>query len=135
MTLLRPGELITEIRIPQWRADGEPVWFFEKVGSRKAQTITKGSVAFSGWRKDGGIVEPRVALGAVAPTVIRARVAEELIAADAGEESLRAAASLISACARPIDDIRSTAEYRRQLVGGLFLRGFLKLDRGASTQA
>jgi xanthine dehydrogenase iron-sulfur cluster and FAD-binding subunit A len=126
-TLLRPGEIITDIRIPKHQGDGEAVFFFEKVGPRKAQTITKASVAFHGRRKDGRILDPRIALGAAAPTVIRAQEAEHLLAADSSEEAIQRAAELVSAATRPIDDIRSTAEYRRRLVGGLLLRGLLKL--------
>jgi xanthine dehydrogenase small subunit len=125
-TILDQGEIILEVRVPKPARPGEPVFFFEKVGPRKAQTITKGSVTFHAWRRDGRIIDPRIALGAVAPTVIRAAKAEHALAHGMGREALAEASRLVEEAARPIDDIRSTADYRRQLVGGLLTRGFLR---------
>jgi xanthine dehydrogenase iron-sulfur cluster and FAD-binding subunit A len=127
-TDLRPGELLTGIHLPKAEARGRRIAFFEKVGSRKAQTITKGSVAFQGWWKDGRLSEVRVALGAVGPTVIRATDAERSLEDDCSPDGLRRASELVSAAAQPIDDIRSTAKYRRALVGGLLLRGLFNAD-------
>jgi xanthine dehydrogenase iron-sulfur cluster and FAD-binding subunit A len=125
-TALAPAEIITDIRLPKTVAQGTPIVFFEKVGPRKAQTITKASVAFHGWRYDGRILDPRIALGAVAPTVVRAREAEQCLSIDSTPEGMQHAARRLSAIATPIDDVRSTAEYRKKLVSGLLLRGLLK---------
>ena len=127
-TDLRPGELLTGIHLPKAEARGRRIAFFEKVGSRKAQTITKGSVAFQGWWKDGRLSEVRIALGAVGPTVIRAIDAERSLEDDCSAEGLKRASELVSAASKPIDDIRSTAKYRRALVGNLLLRGLLHAD-------
>jgi xanthine dehydrogenase iron-sulfur cluster and FAD-binding subunit A len=127
-TDLRPGELLSGIHLPKAEARGRRIAFFEKVGSRKAQTITKGSVAFQAWWKDGRLSEVRVALGAVGPTIIRATDAERSLEDDCGPDGLKRASELVSAASRPIDDIRSTARYRRALVGGLLLRGLLNVD-------
>ncbi|MGB3643419.1 MAG: FAD binding domain-containing protein [Mesorhizobium sp.] len=125
-TALAPAEIITEIRIPKRMTQGTPIVFFEKVGPRKAQTITKASVAFHGWHHEGRILNPRIALGAVAPTVVRAREAEQYLSTDSTPEGLEYIAGKLSALATPIDDIRSTADYRRKLVSGLFIRGLGK---------
>jgi xanthine dehydrogenase small subunit len=127
-TELRPGEVLTEIRLPKLSAEGNRICFFEKVGSRKAQTIAKGSVAFDGWLRNGRLSAVRIALGAVGPTIIRAKAAERALEHDCGGESLKRAVALVSAAAKPIDDIRSTASYRRALVGGLLARGLINSD-------
>jgi len=64
------------------------------------------------------ISEAQICLGAVAPTVIRAPEAEEaLVGRPASEEAFARAAELAQAAARPISDLRGSAEFRRHLVG------------------
>jgi CO/xanthine dehydrogenase FAD-binding subunit len=99
-SVLRPEELIVAVEIPaitgrQW---------FRKVGTRAAQAISK--VVMAGVRSD----IPRIALGSVGPVVIRARAAERALAAGQG---IDAAVAAVGAEITPIDDVRSTAEYRR----------------------
>jgi CO/xanthine dehydrogenase FAD-binding subunit len=83
---------------------------FRKVGTRAAQAISK--VVLATVVGD----EPRVALGSVAPTVVRARRTEAALAAGASIEE--AQQTLIDEIA-PIDDLRSTAEYRRRVAANL----------------
>ena len=98
----RPDELIVAVEVPpvigkQW---------FRKVGTRAAQAISK--VVFAGVRG----LETRLALGSVAPTVVRLPATEMVLNAGGGiDDALRALADEI----RPIDDLRSTAEYRRSV--------------------
>ena len=125
-TALAPGEVVTAVLIPRRETHGTPVYFFEKVGPRKAQTITKGSVAFHAVRQGTRLISPRIAMGAVGPVVLRGQEAEALLAQDTSPEAIRRAGELVSAAARPIDDLRSTADYRRSLVGGLLIRGLAK---------
>ena len=129
-TALAPGELLTAIRIPLAPAREIRV---RKVGARRALAIAKVSLAL-GWQEDatGRWRAVRVALGSVAPTPIRARATEELLedrTPDAGlaEEAAQTLAAEIS----PIDDIRSTAAYRRAVAGAV-LRRFL-LDAAGTT--
>lgn len=64
------------------------------------------------------IREARICLGAVAPTPIRATEAEQALTGQApSEELFGRAAELAQAAARPISDVRGSAEYRRYLVG------------------
>jgi CO/xanthine dehydrogenase FAD-binding subunit len=98
----RPDELITAIEIP--RVDGAQ--WFRKVGTRAAQSISK--VVMAGVRAG----RPRIALGSVAPTVVRARRTEDALAAGA---SVSEAQRILQEEICPIDDIRSTAVYRREL--------------------
>jgi xanthine dehydrogenase small subunit len=111
-TALRPGELLIEIAIPPLGGPG----FFRKVGTRAANAISK--VVLAAVRGD----RPRIAIGSVAPTVVRATRTEAALANGTSPE--QAAATLLDEIA-PIDDLRSTAAYRRQVVKNLLLQ-FLK---------
>jgi CO/xanthine dehydrogenase FAD-binding subunit len=110
----RPVELITGFEIPaihgrQW---------FRKVGTRAAQAISK--IVMAGVApsiRDGSTgAAPRIALGSVAPTVIRATRTEEALA---GGAPLDEAQRILIQEIAPIDDIRSTAEYRRRVASNL----------------
>jgi CO/xanthine dehydrogenase FAD-binding subunit len=106
----RPDELIAAIEIP--RIEGRQYW--RKVGTRRAQAISKVMCA----AVRGPAVT--VALGSVAPTVIRLPRTEEILSAGG---SLEAAQEALDAEIAPIDDIRSTAPYRRAVSANL-LRDF-----------
>jgi xanthine dehydrogenase small subunit len=109
-TRLRPDELITAIEIPP--VEGRQ--WFRKVGTRAAQSISK--VVMAAVRGP----RPRIAFGSVAPTVLRAERTENVLAA--GGSIGEAEAALLAELA-PIDDMRSTAEYRRRVACNL-LRAF-----------
>jgi len=106
----RGDELIVAVEIP---AVSGRQWF-RKVGTRAAQAISK--VVIAGVR-DGE--SARVALGSVAPTVVRARQAEQALAAGG---SVDEAVDVLHREIAPIDDIRSTADYRRTVSGNLLRR-------------
>lgn len=126
-TALEPGELITRVRVH--RPAPGAFHFYRKVGTRKAQAIAKVCLAAYGRLEGGRVTEFRAAFGAVAPVPQRALAAEALVlgrrAADLDVEGLRAALAQDIA---PIDDIRSSAKYRRFVAERLFtamLRDFL----------
>jgi CO/xanthine dehydrogenase FAD-binding subunit len=112
-TALAPDELLLRIRIPV-AADREVR--FRKVGTRRAQAISKVVMALA-WR-DGGPsarwTQVRLGLGSLADRPIRAAATEAALegAAPTPETADRAAATL-AAEIHPIDDVRSTADYRR----------------------
>ena len=114
-TALAPDELLLRIRIPL-RAGRE--LRFRKVGTRRAQSISKVVVAL-GWRDggtgpDGAWTDVRLALGSVAATPIRADATEAAIEGrPPTPETADRAAETLAAELHPIDDVRSTAEYRR----------------------
>jgi CO/xanthine dehydrogenase FAD-binding subunit len=87
---------------------------FRKVGTRRAQAISKVVMAVS-WREDGGVWrDVRVALGSVAPTPIRARQTERVLGGAAPRQTTADhAATTLANEIHPIDDVRSTADYRR----------------------
>jgi CO/xanthine dehydrogenase FAD-binding subunit len=108
-TVMRPDELIVSIEVPpiagkQW---------FRKVGTRAAQAISK--VVVAAVRGD----VTRVAFGSVGPTVVRASQAERLLSSGA---SIDDAADALKADIAPIDDIRSTADYRQRVAANLLRR-------------
>jgi CO/xanthine dehydrogenase FAD-binding subunit len=113
-TALAPDELLLRIRIPLMA--GRELRF-RKVGTRRAQSISKVVVAL-GWR-DGGTStsawsKVRLALGSVAPTPIRAVATEAVLEGrPPTPETADRAVETLAAELHPIDDVRSTAEYRR----------------------
>ena len=102
----RPDELITAVEFPPV----EGTQWFRKVGTRAAQSISK--VVMAGVRAE----RPRIAFGSVAPTVVRVRRTEDALAAGA---ALAEAQRILQQEISPIDDIRSTAAYRREVAARL----------------
>jgi CO/xanthine dehydrogenase FAD-binding subunit len=116
---LERDELIEAIELPTPPA--RSVQFFRKVGTRRAQSISK--VVFAGIiRRDhkGRIDFIRLAYGSVAPIPLRARAAEEALLGDSPKPVVveRARAALLDDIS-PIDDIRSDREYRTTVAGNL----------------
>ena len=118
---LTPAEILRSILVPAWEPE---VVFWRKVGTRKANALTKVSIAAFADVEEGRVLAARIALGAVAPTVIRLRGTEERLRGVALEKILEAGEGLRAECARavrPIDDQRSTAEYRSRVAENLAL--------------
>ena len=112
-TARRADELIESIFVP-WLAPGTRC-AFRKVGTRRAQSISKLVVALALRVEAGQIAHARAAAGAVAPRTIRLRALERELTARAPTPELlrRAARAAALEDAAPIDDVRSTASYRR----------------------
>lgn len=112
-TVMRPDELIVAIEIP--RVEGAQ--WYRKVGTRAAQAISK--VVMACVRGD----RPRIALGSVAPTVVRLPGTEAALARGAEiEEAQRILRDEVT----PIDDLRSTADYRRRVSANLLARWWME---------
>jgi xanthine dehydrogenase small subunit len=105
-TVRTADELIVAIEIP--RVEGKQYW--RKVGTRRAQAISK--VMCAAVRGP----EVRVALGSVGPTVTRLRRTERVLSAGG---PLKQALAVLRGEITPIDDVRSTAEYRREVSANL----------------
>ncbi len=117
---LKPDELIRAVRIP--RKAGR-IHSYRKVGTRKAQAISKVCFAGSVVTEGPKIVEAGIALGSVGPTVM---LCQSLQSALVGRTLAEAAAirpdevkALVARDITPIDDIRSTGEYRLKVAQNL----------------
>lgn len=121
-TRREPHELLTAVRVPL-RGTGQ-IARFHKAGTRPALDISTISIALAAQRDDQGCLhDVRLALGAVAPTPVRAHRAEALLEGRRLDAALAAQAAQAAADeATPIDDVRATAWYRRELVNNLTRR-------------
>jgi CO/xanthine dehydrogenase FAD-binding subunit len=122
-TVLAADEWISLIRVPLHAGDEGYI----KLAGRAAMAISVVSLAWRWTRQeDGTLTGVRLALGAVAPTVIRMIGAEEVLegrkpSTDVLEEAARALRSAIS----PINDVRGSAWYRREVAGDLLKQAFV----------
>ncbi|MCX7707942.1 MAG: FAD binding domain-containing protein, partial [Anaerolineae bacterium] len=144
-TALQPDEMLVRINVPALKPTERGT--FLKLGLRQAQAISVVNVAVIvdfGFRisdfgsDDSAIRNPpsairnaRIALGAVAPTIVRATEAEAYLAGkELTDDVIAHAAELAAAAARPISDIRGSAEYRRDMVRVLTSRALRQLRDG-----
>ena len=112
-SVLQPDELITAVEIPAIRGRQ----WFRKVGTRAAQAISKVVMAAVDTGRGSA---PRIAVGSVAPTVVRLPRTEAALGSGA---AVADAQRVLLDEIVPIDDVRSTAEYRRRVAANL-LAGF-----------
>lgn len=122
-TVREPSELLVAVWVPVAPAD--QVRGFYKGGTRHGLDISSISIAFAARRgSDGRLRDVRLALGAVAPTPIRARAAEAVLedAALDPTTTVQAAKAAAADDARPIDDVRASAWYRRELLRNMTQR-------------
>ena len=108
-SVLRTDELIVAVEFP--RVDGAQ--WFRKVGTRAAQAISKLVIAAV------RAPVPRIAIGSVAATTVRVPRTEAALAAGAGIDE---ACNVLQTEITPIDDIRSTGDYRRKVAANLLRR-------------
>jgi CO/xanthine dehydrogenase FAD-binding subunit len=115
---LREQELIRGIRLPREKAGWQH--FYRKVGTRRAQAISKVCFAGAARMESSRIAEVRIALGSVAPTVLRAIQTEKILLGEIPAPAvLRAAQETLAHEITPISDIRSTAQYRLRVAQNL----------------
>ena len=124
-SVLRPDEVIKTIRLPRttagWRQHSR------KVGTRKAQAISKVCLATIAHSENGVVQAIRLAFGSVAPTPLRATATEAVLKGQPINAVTIAAgrAALLNEL-KPIDDVRSTAKYRAQVAANLLVE-FLEM--------
>ena len=112
-TALGDSEIITGFVVPRLPAGR---LYYRKVGTRRANALSKLSAAGYARLEEARIADFRFAVGAVAPTVVRLREAEKLLVGRrVGDIDMEAATEAADSSINPIDDQRSTAAYRRQV--------------------
>ncbi|WP_243310036.1 FAD binding domain-containing protein [Fundidesulfovibrio agrisoli] len=121
-TGLKPGEVLAAVLVPP--PEPSALQHFEKVGRRKALAIAVVSLAAVILTDGEGVVlDARLALGSVGPTVARCPKAEALLAGRRlDREALLAVGEAMRSEIAPIDDLRASAAYRREVAGNLLLR-------------
>lgn len=113
-SVLQSGDLLVSIHLPDVARKAS----YLKHTLREAMDIAAVGVCLS--RRLEGDSDPRLVLGAVAPTPIRVPEAEALLANGKVDEAAEAAAR----AARPIDDVRASADYRREVIIPLVKRAY-----------
>lgn len=125
-TVLQPDEMLIDIQFKALKENQRGT--FLKLALRRAQAISVVNLAILLTFDESVIKSASITLGAVAPTIIHATEAEEhLKGKSLSEEVMTQAAFLTMKAARPIDDIRASAAYRREMVRILTLRGLRSL--------
>ena len=123
---LGADELLARIRLP--RNTAGVTHYYRKVGTRKAQAISKVCLAATGRMNDGQIDDSRIALGSVAPIVVRCVQTEDSLRGQKPDaQTIAAACNTLAREISPIDDIRSTADYRLQVTKNLLTDFLMQL--------
>ena len=136
---LTAGELIRAIRLPRRTADAREAtrtasprhgWIdqYWKVGTRRAQAISKVCFAAAADVRDAVVQDVRVAFGSLAPAVIRAVHAEAALRGQSLDaRTIAAAREALATDIAAIDDMRSTARYRKTVAGNVLERYLRKI--------
>lgn len=122
-TTLANGELITAVIIPKinFRSGFTVAGTFKKIGGRKSHIIAKASVAVFAVVKNESVDYISVALGAVGPKIIEVKnISKILTGCEVSPELTEKCKDEIRKIVSPIDDFRSTAEYRKEVICPLF---------------
>jgi xanthine dehydrogenase iron-sulfur cluster and FAD-binding subunit A len=128
-TVMKPDEMMVDISFPAM-TDSQRGTFI-KLALRRAQAISVIDVAFVLDFEADSVKSASITLGAVAPTIIHAKEAEAYLAGkQLTDDVLAEAARLTMNASKPIDDIRGSAAYRREMVRVCTLRGLRSIRDG-----
>jgi xanthine dehydrogenase small subunit len=120
-TVLEPDELVLAVRVPKLGSDDKD--FFWKVGTRRAQAISKIVMGAKARMNGRTIKSISIAVGSVAPTIVRAPETEAILTgANLTPELIERARESISGEISPITDLRSTEHYRRTVTGNVLAK-------------
>jgi len=135
-TVLEPDEMLVDIAVPAMQANQRGMFY--KLGLRRAQAISvvNASVVLTFAKMEVGsdpvVEKASITLGSVAPVIVHAAAAEAYLAGKAlDDETVKQAALLAAEAAIPIDDMRSSARYRSEMVRVGVLRNLEALRQGA----
>jgi len=121
-TVLSGEEVLREVQVPPLPATSKGVYL--KLSPRRAMDLAIVGVAVVVIPKEGVCKDIRIALGAVSPTPIRVKKVEDILRGqELSDDLIEKAAQISSEEARPIDDHRASADYRRSMVKVLVSRG------------
>lgn len=124
-TMLRSDELVTEVTLP---LTDYTIAYYRKISGRKVNAIAKASFFAVAIKQDDNINDVRIAFGSVAPVPVRNRACEEMLigkAVPAEQDAIMATLrNRYGELLAPLDDSRSSADYRRQ-VSMLLLEDFI----------
>ncbi|MDW8367981.1 MAG: FAD binding domain-containing protein [Abditibacteriales bacterium] len=127
-TCLAPDEFLVELIIPAEAVNLSALYYKQCV--RQAMDIAVVGVGVAVKRHNGTCEDVRIALGAVAPIPFRAKTAEEVVRGqEVNARLIQQAAERAQAESRPIDDVRGSAAFRREMVLRLVRRGLNQLLR------
>ena len=128
-TVMQADEMLVDIAFPALKTTQRGT--FIKHALRRAQAISVVNLAIILDIEQAAVEQAVITLGAVAPTIVHAGEAESFLAGQTlTEEVIARAADLAAAAARPIDDLRGSAAYRREMVRVLTRRGLKSLLEG-----
>ncbi|MEP6568768.1 MAG: xanthine dehydrogenase family protein subunit M [Acidobacteriota bacterium] len=123
-TVMQPDELLARVRLP--RLGRELAHYYRKVGTRKAQAISKICLAATARFAEGTLDHVRIAFGSVAPIPLRCRNTEAVLEGTLlNDSAIAKGRAELSREIVPIDDIRSTRDYRLRVSLNL-LENFLR---------
>ncbi len=113
---IRPDELLVEVSFKPLQPSYHGAFFKHGLRQGSSIAVVNGAVLISWNSTSGEVSDARVALGAVAPTVVRAEKCEALLVGSRlDEESIWTAAKAVLDSISPIDDVRGSAAYRREM--------------------
>ena len=128
-TVIQPDEMLTDIAFQGLQANQRGIYL--KLALRRAQAISLLNLAMVITFKGGKVESASITLGAVAPTIIHAVSAEQYLAGKTLiPQEIEKAATLVMEASRPINDVRSSASYRKAMVKVLAKRGLTALITG-----
>jgi probable selenate reductase FAD-binding subunit len=129
------GGLLVEIGVPAPPRAARTAWSFQKLGRLQSDIAVVNAAVGIALDKAGRCTWARIALGAVAPTPLRARRAEKLLVGSLLDRAaVDAAAERAAAEAKPVTDVRGTAEYRRAMCRVLVARALEECGRRAGRE-
>lgn len=128
-TVMEVDEIISDVFFPATTPDQHS--YFIKTALRKAQAISVINVSVLLTVKDGVVGAAQITLGAAAPTIIHAIEAEGFLAGKTLDDGvIKAAAELVAEAARPISDVRGSADYRSYMMGVIARRALTAIRDG-----
>jgi xanthine dehydrogenase iron-sulfur cluster and FAD-binding subunit A len=128
-TVMQADEMLVDISFPALQPAQKGI--FLKLGLRQAQAISVVNIALVLTLQEDSVSQAAITLGSVAPTIIHAQPAEAfLMGKPLDENTIAEAARLTMEAATPIDDVRGSAAYRREMVRVLASRGLRAILKG-----